>query len=141
MISKTARIYRHIGRSRPGELGFLMGQGDAARNRATTGQERAAASTTDLASLGRRLLLETYSPAAILINKRHECLFLFGPTDRYLRIAPGPPTNNLLTMARPGMRTKLRAAIQRALQEKARIVVGGGRGERDGQALAFNIEV
>jgi two-component system CheB/CheR fusion protein len=141
VISKAARIYRHVGRSRPGEFGFLMGLGGAARGRAPAGQGRTPAVQTDLAALGRRLLLDTYAPAAILINQRHECLFLFGSTDRYLRIAPGLPTHDLLAMTRPEMRTKLRAAIQRAWQEKARITVPGGRAVRDGQSLAFSLEV
>jgi two-component system CheB/CheR fusion protein len=141
VISKAARIYRHVGRSRPGEFGFLMGLGSVARGRAPVGEGRAPAVQTDLAALGRRLLLDSYAPAAILINQRHECLFLFGQTDRYLRIAPGPPTNDLLAMARPEMRTKLRAAIQRARQEKARITVPGGRVVRDGQSLGFSLEV
>jgi two-component system CheB/CheR fusion protein len=141
VISKTARIYRHVGRSRPGEFGFLVGNGDAARGRASAAQGRTPAAQTDLETLGRRVLLDSYAPAAILINLRHECLFLFGPTDRYLRVAPGPPTHDLLAMARPEMRTKLRAAIQRARQEKARITVAGGRVARDGQSLAFSLEV
>ncbi len=141
VLSKAARIYRHVGRSRPGEFGFLMGNGDAARGRTSAGQGRAPATQTDLEALGRRVLLDSYAPAAILINRRHECLFLFGATDRYLRIAPGPPTHDLLAMARPEMRTKLRAAIQRAQQEKARITLPGGRVARDGQSLAFSLEV
>ena len=50
-----------------------------------------------------------------------------GPTDRYLRVAPGHPTHDLLAMAREGLRTKLRSAIQQASQENARIVVAGGQ--------------
>jgi len=91
VVSKTARIYRHVGRSRPGEFGFLVGNGDAARGRTSAGQGRTPAAQTDLEALGRRLLLDSYAPAAILINQRYECLFLFGPTDRYLRVAPGRP--------------------------------------------------
>ena len=40
-----------------------------------------------------------------------------------------------------GMRTKLRSAIQQASQENARIVVAGGRINRDGNALSFSIAV
>ena len=80
-----------------------------------------------LAEFCRRLVLEAYAPAAVLINSKHECLFSLGPTDRYLRVAPGSPTYDLLAMARPGMRATLRSAIQRAAQENTRIVVAGGR--------------
>ena len=62
--------------------------------------------------------METYAPAAVLINRKHECLYYLGPTDRYLRVAPGHPTHDLLAMARPDIRTKLRSAIQRASSGK-----------------------
>ena len=57
-------------------------------------------------------------------------LFL-GPTDRYLHRRPGQPTHDLLAMARQGLRTKLRSAIQRAFQENARVVTPGGRTNRE----------
>ena len=58
--------------------------------------------------------MEAYAPAAVLINRKHECLYYLGPTDRYLRVASGHPTHDLLATVRPDMRSKLRSAIQRA---------------------------
>ena len=37
VISKPERLYRHIGRSRPGELGFLRSAGDGVRAPARPG--------------------------------------------------------------------------------------------------------
>ena len=119
VISKPERLYRHIGRSRPGELGFLMSAGDGVRARARPGQGQRPRARAALADLCRRLVMETYAPAAVLINRKHECLYSLGPTDRYLRVAPGHPTHDLLAMARQDMRTKLRSAIQRASQRRA----------------------
>ena len=85
--------------------------------------------------------METYAPAAVLINRKHECLYSLGPTDRYLRVAPGQPTHDLLAMARQDMRTKLRSAIQQASQENARIVVAGGQINHDGVDVSFSIDV
>ena len=132
VISKPERLYRHIGRSRPGEFGFSMSAGDGVRGPARPGQGQAPSRQAALAELCRRLVMETYAPAAVLINRKHECLYSLGPTDRYLRVAPGHPTHDLLAMAREDMRTKLRSAIQQASQENARIVVAGGRTNRDG---------
>ena len=127
VISKPERLYRHIGRSRPGELGFSLSAGDGVRVPARAGQDPAPSRQTALAELCRRLVIETYAPAAVLINRKHECLYSLGPTDRYLRVPPGHPTHDLLAMARPDIRTKLRSAIQQATQENLRIVVAGGR--------------
>ena len=64
-----------------------------------------------------------------------------GPTDRYLRVASGYPTHDLLAMARHDMRTRLRSAIQQASQENLRIIVAGGRINHNGYTVSFNIDV
>jgi len=138
-ISKPARIYRHIGRSRPGDLGFPLSAGDGLRAPARAGQDPAPSRQTALAELCRRLVMESYAPAAVLINSKHECLYYLGPTDRYLRVPTGHPTRDLLAMARPDVRIRLRSAIQRVTQENLRIVVDGGRANQG--ASAFNIAV
>jgi two-component system CheB/CheR fusion protein len=140
LIAKSERIYRHIGRSRPAELRLPVSAGDAVRLPTRRGQTEAPRQAA-LAELCRRLVTETYAPAAVLINRKHEILYSMGPTDRYLRLAPGLSTHDLFSMAREGVRTKLRTAIQRAVQEKTRIAVAGGRMNRDGEASAFSIAV
>ena len=141
VISKPERLYRHIGRSRPGEIGFLTSGGEGTRARMRPGQGQPPSRQTTAADVCRRLLMETYAPAAVLINRKYECLYPLGPVDRFLRLAPGEATNNVLAMAREGLRTKLRSAIQQAIQEKTRVVVGGGRVGHDGGTVAFSIDV
>ena len=141
VISKTGRIFRHVGRSRPGELGFAMNVGDGVHVLARPGQKSVASHQVALAELCRRLVLEAYAPAAVLINSKHECLFSLGPIDRYLRVAPGRPTFDLLTMVPPDIRNKFRSAIERAVQENAHVVVAGGRASDDGSAASFSIDV
>ena len=141
LISKAGRIFRHVGHSRPGELGFSMSGGDGVRVPARPGQSAAVSHQVALAELCRRLVLEAYAPAAVLINSKHECLFSLGPIERYLRVAPGSPTFDLLAMVRPGIRNKLRSAIERAVQENMRIVVAGGRASDNGGAAPFSIDV
>ena len=89
VISKSERLYRHVGRNRPGEFGFSMAAGDNVRVLARPGQGQAPSRQAALAELCRRLVIENYAPAAVLINRKHECLYSLGPTDRYLRVAPG----------------------------------------------------
>jgi two-component system, chemotaxis family, CheB/CheR fusion protein len=141
MISKPGRIYRHIGRGRQGDLAFSMSIGDGVRVSARSGPGQAPSRQAALAELCRRLVLETYAPAAVLINRKRECLYSLGPVDRYLRVAAGHPTHDLLAMTHQGMRIKLRSAIQQASQENTRIVVAGGRTSRDGNADSFSIAV
>jgi two-component system CheB/CheR fusion protein len=141
VISKTVRLYRHIGRRRSGGLGVSVGAGDGTRGRARPSEVQAPSRQAALTDICRRLVMEHYAPAAVLINDKHECLYSLGPTDRYLRMAPGLPTHDLLPMVLPDLRTRLRSAIQRAGQENARIVVAGGQASHNGAELSFNIDV
>lgn len=141
VISKPSRLYRHTGRPHPGELGFSIMPGEAIRVPARPGQGPVALRHSVLADLCRRLVIETYAPAAVLINQKNECLFSLGPTNRYLHVASGHPTHDLLAMAPDAIRTKIRLAIQRATQSNARILVTGCETVRDGQTVTFGIDV
>ena len=56
-------------------------------------------------------------------------------------MAPGHSTPDLVTMARGAVRTRLRSALGRAVQEGARVVVFGGRLAREGHLMPFSIDV
>ena len=139
-ISKPERIYRHVGRSRPGEFGLIRG-GEGVRTPARSGQAAAPSRQAALAELCRRMVMDTYAPAAVLINRKHECLYSLGPTDRYLRVVSGQPSHDLLAMARQGMRTKLRSAIEQASQDNARVTIPGGRTGDKSHPGTFSIDV
>ena len=65
-----------------------------------------------------------------------------GPTDRYLRLAPGSPTHDLMAMAREGTRAKLRSAnSKQAILENRHVVVPGGRTNHNGRPVSFRIAV
>ena len=127
VISKPQRIYRRVGGARPDDFGLPSSAGDGSRLRARPGPPAAPSRQIELAELCRRMVLEAYGPAAVLINRKLECLYFQGPVDRYLKVVSGRPVNDVIAMAREGVRTKLRSAVQRALHENARVVMPGGR--------------
>ncbi len=102
MISKAARLYRHIGHRRLGEFGSLRGASDGARIPANPMQGSAHSRQAALAALCRRLVLEAYAPAAVLINDKHECLYSLGPIDRFLQRRAGIPDARFARHRAPG---------------------------------------
>jgi two-component system, chemotaxis family, CheB/CheR fusion protein len=139
-ISKVERVYRHIGRSRPGELNFLTNANDGLRVVAKSGSVPAATRQTTLAELCRRLVMESFAPAAVLINAKYECIYTLGPTDRYLSVAQGHSTLDVLAMARHSLRSKLKLAILDATKKNTRVVSPGGRLKHNGKMVAFSID-
>ena len=141
VISKPERLYKHIGRNPQGEFGASIGPSDGVRTNLRKGSEPTTSRPTALADICRRLVLETFAPAAVLINRKHECLYSLGQTGQYLRVAPGHPTHDLLDMVPGTLRTKLRSALQKSRDDKVRSSVPGGLASRGGQELPYSIVV
>ncbi len=93
-----------------------------------------------LGDLVQRMMLETYAPAAVVINRQFAPLYFFGVTDRYLQIVAGEPNQDLLSMAREGLRPKLRDTIARALRSKQRVAAHGVWLRRESRTTAVTIE-
>ena len=85
--------------------------------------------------------MEAYAPASILINARHECLHYVGAVDRYVQIATGDDSRDIIAMARPGLVNKLRSAIRRAKGEQHAVLIPGAVTLRDGVTLDVAITV
>ena len=141
IVSKPERLYRTVGHSGLRDIGVPRKGAEFARMTPRPGQPQAPSRQAALAELCRRLVLETHSPAAVLVNARLECLYSLGPTHRYLRVAQGHPTQDLLAMAAGGLKTKLRSAIHQASVGPGSHVVPGGQYERDGNSIPFDISI
>ena len=141
VISKPHRLFRRVGRRRPAHFTISRSMADDNRLPARSGQGQAPSRPVALADICRQLAMDHYAPAAMLVNRRHECLYSLGPIDRYLRVAPGHPNHDLLVMAPQAIRGRLRSAIRQTIVQKARMTVPGGRTQRDGHAVAFRLDV
>ena len=140
-ISRPEKIYRHVGRSRPGEIGLAFNTQGSSRLPARPGDLQSPSRRISLAGLARRLMLENYAPVAVLINRNLECLHSLGPTERYLRVPPGPPTHDLLAMVLPELRGRLKAALQLAWHQTRRMSVDIGHVIDQGGALLLHIDL
>jgi two-component system, chemotaxis family, CheB/CheR fusion protein len=141
-ISKKQRIFRHLARSRPGEVAFPIAPGKSMPTTPVSSlNPRPGSPRTKAGDLARQAMLVAFAPASVLINARHEGIYYFGPIDRYLKVAVGEASRDLLAMARDGLRTKLRTAIRQAGRERVSVAVGGALVVRDGGAVAVSILV
>jgi two-component system CheB/CheR fusion protein len=72
----------------------------------------------NLQALADHLLLQSHSPAAVLVNDGGDIVYISGRTGRYLEPAAGKANWNIHVMARPAIRAQLAVALRTALQEK-----------------------
>jgi two-component system CheB/CheR fusion protein len=71
----------------------------------------------------QQLLLQRCAPAAVLVDRDYRTLYFHGQTDDYLVHPPGEPTDDLLAMARAGLRLTLRAALHQTMREEKAVSV------------------
>ncbi len=75
----------------------------------------------NLQALADHVLLQSFSPAAVLVNGGGDILYISGRTGRYLEPAAGKANWNIHVMARPAIRAQLAVALRTALQDKKSI--------------------
>ena len=141
MLHKAERIYRHIGQSGPGEPGFPLSFVESIPRLTTQDSRQQLSRQTLLAELCRNLVVDSFAPASVLINATRQCLYSLGPVDRYLRVAPGPPTLDLLALAAPELRATLRYAIGTATAGHPLFTTRQCQTLVDGQMQTFTVQV
>jgi two-component system CheB/CheR fusion protein len=133
--------FRRLSHSRPGDAGFPFSISDTSPLIKANEPVTAPARQASYAQTCSKAILATHAPAAVLVNRRHECLYSVGPTHRYLRVAQGYASLDLLAMASPALRTKLRLAIDRAGKAEPRVDGGRARVAAGDQTICFRIDV
>lgn len=116
MVNKESRIYRVAEGSFPPRL--LEMPGPSRRHRSQPSQELAAppspmAGGESLSRNVEGLLALQFAPPAVVVNDRGEVVYVHGRTGLFLEPASGPTRNQLLEMARPGLRAPLSQALER----------------------------
>jgi two-component system, chemotaxis family, CheB/CheR fusion protein len=141
VLHKAERIYRHIARSKPGEPGFPLSFVESIPRLTAFESKQQLNRQAALANLCRDAVLEGFAPASLLINAQRQCIYSIGPVSRYLRLASGPPTLDLLALAPDDMRGTLRHALSRAKRGHPSIETSLCQTSVDGAAVSFTIHV
>ena len=81
----------------------------------------------NLQALADQVLLQGFSPPAVLVNESGDIVYISGRTGRYLEPAAGKANWNIHVMARPGIRAQLAVALRKALQERTSVELHGLR--------------
>jgi two-component system, chemotaxis family, CheB/CheR fusion protein len=95
-----------------------------------------------LRELTEQALLLQVAPVAALVNKHGDILYLHGRTGMYLEPAPGDAgINNILKMARQGLKRELTTALHQAATLQERIRVAGLLVKTNGHFTPVNLTV
>ncbi|MBC8070148.1 MAG: PAS domain-containing protein [Deltaproteobacteria bacterium] len=92
----------------------------------------------DLHLVGQRILLDEFAPSYVIVDDQGQILVATSGIERYLEFTDGVFKNNVVRLARPGLRTALRPALAEAIESRRKVVrhdvvlESGGNRERMG---------
>jgi len=95
----------------------------------------------NLQALTDQLLLQQFSPAAVLTNDKGDILYITGRTGKYLEPAAGKANWNIFAMAREGFRYELAGAFRKALVQKEDVIIHGLEIRTNGTAQTIDLIV
>ena len=119
-VDRKWKLYKRLESASPAKTLLLSASDQLAADNLITsrGQEPMKMSKKPgFRELTERILLESFSPCAVIISEKGEILYVHGRSGKYLEIAPGEANLNLLAMAREGLRFELASAIRKAVTE------------------------
>jgi chemotaxis protein methyltransferase CheR/two-component system CheB/CheR fusion protein len=92
-------------------------------------------------TLAEQLLLQRYTPAAVIVNNSGDILFISGRTGKYLEPAAGKANWNIHAMAREGLRFELSAALKQAQHQTEAVKINGIKIESHADSQMANLTV
>jgi two-component system, chemotaxis family, CheB/CheR fusion protein len=143
-IDNRARLYRRLEsapRSIPVEFppSFVPDLPDA--QIVSTTQSDAENPVRSIQAQADLLLLQRYSPAAVLTSDKGDILYISGHTGKYLEPAAGKANWNIFAMAREGLRYDLSSSFRKALRQKSEVILRGAKVRTDGGVQTVNVTI
>jgi two-component system CheB/CheR fusion protein len=78
-------------------------------------------------------IIEHFAPSHVIVDATGQVLYFSPGTGKYLQAAAGPPSRDIVAMARAGLRADLRAALQgakstgrRVVRDRVQVQIDGG---------------
>ena len=75
----------------------------------------------DLQQIAQRIVLDEFAPKYAVVNDAQQILYVSDGTAKYLEMGEGLYTNNIVRLARSGLRAGLRTALQTARSKRRRV--------------------
>ncbi|MGB9178625.1 MAG: CheR family methyltransferase [Pyrinomonadaceae bacterium] len=123
-VDKEAHVYQS--RATPTRLPMPVTDLSVTKRGANPGQREERLQQTQAlerlsyADLHQRLV-EQYVPPSVVINEEYDIVHLSERAGRYMQVAGGEPSHNLLKMVRPEIRVELRTALYQAVQNRTSV--------------------
>jgi two-component system CheB/CheR fusion protein len=144
MFDSKARLFRHLHQSISFEAVDFPASFSHSLPVFPDGSDEQAKLTTseiNLKAITDKLLLQNYTPAAVLTNSNGDIVYISGRTGKYLEPAAGKANLNIFAMAREGIGYELNLLFRNVLRQKGEITKKGVRVGTNGETQILDLTV
>jgi two-component system CheB/CheR fusion protein len=96
---------------------------------------------SDLLRKAADTVAKHFAPTYVIVDEVGDVQYFSAGTGKYLQAAAGPPSRDILAMARPGLRSDLRAALHRAKESGRRVARNCGAVQINGDVQTVRLIV
>jgi two-component system, chemotaxis family, CheB/CheR fusion protein len=122
IVSKKTRLFRRLTPAHPVSLDtpILPGRKRVLPHVVPTARKPPVTAFSDII---RQTILNHFSAAVILADRKGQILQFHGQTGKYLNMPTGEPSLNLLEMTKEGIATRLRSALHKSSQDDRTVML------------------
>lgn len=91
--------------------------------------------------VAQRILLEHFTPPAVIINEKGDIVYISGRTGKYLEPAAGKTNMNIFAMAREGLRVELAVTVRTAITQGKDVTAKRLKVKTNGDYHTINLTV
>ena len=120
VVDRKMKIFKSKGGAALPLPNLTIGSASAAR--ITPTEERpmdSAPQQINFPTIMEKLMLAEFTPPSLLVNRQYEVVCVHGRTGKFLELAPGTDSRNLMAMAREGLKVYLSSALRSAFEQDA----------------------
>ena len=117
-IESKSKIYKRLNSGILTEPVLFPSAFTSAMSPAAAKNQKSTKPATNIQMLADQVLLQQFSPAAVLVNEKGDIFYITGRTGKYLEPAAGKVNWNVFAMAHPGIRSELSTAFQNVVRKK-----------------------
>ena len=135
------KVFKRLGAKREQVLGYPIVQKIEMATEDQKGGVRQQQKDIDIYHLAEREILNKYAPPFVLVNDKHEILYINGKIHKYLLAPAGVPVFDIIKMAHEDLRYKLTAVLHRLGKKREISISKGLKIRNNGDFLTVDLTV
>ena len=140
-LNSKWKIYKRLGASADRTMGYPITK-DVRMHRELPAVEAGKfLKESNIYQMAEREVLDKYAPPFVLVNDKHEIIYVNGKIHKYLLTPAGVPVFNILKMAHEDLRYKLTTILHKLGKKRETIVSRGLKVRDNGNFLTIDLTV